>query len=90
MSRQEELANWCTDSECPKHGNCDLCMYEKGKADREQEIIENINHYINMLINAMNDKEENPILHNALANERATEIRVRKLIIDQIKAGETE
>lgn len=29
----EELFNWCCKQNCNRFFNCDLCMYEKGRAD---------------------------------------------------------
>lgn len=60
-------------------------LYEKGRADERARIIENINSYTDMLVEALNDKEENPALHEALISSRADEIRIRKLIIEQLK-----
>lgn len=70
----------CNKLQCLKHR-----AYEQGREDRETEIIENINSYTDILIKALNDKEENPILHEGLASARASEIRVRKLIVEQLK-----
>lgn len=37
---QAELAEWCRNHlVCPIHENCDLCMYEKGRADAIDEFV---------------------------------------------------
>lgn len=40
----EELFNWCCEQKCTKSylGECDLCNYNKGRADTINECIENI------------------------------------------------
>lgn len=41
MSREEtmmdKLNENCSNMGCPKHNNCDLCMYEMGRADAIEE-----------------------------------------------------
>lgn len=35
----EELFDWCSKQNCKLYSNCDLCMYDKGRADKYQEIV---------------------------------------------------
>lgn len=36
----EELRKWCFKHHCTPQSDCDLCMYEKGRADTIDEIKE--------------------------------------------------
>jgi len=42
MDRTEYLASYCASIDCTnkKLGDCDLCMYEKGRADTFKECID--------------------------------------------------
>lgn len=33
MTKEEELTQYCSELLCPDYSNCDLCMYNKGRAD---------------------------------------------------------
>lgn len=41
MTKEEELTQYCSEFNCPDYSNCDLCMYNKGKADAIEEVINN-------------------------------------------------
>lgn len=43
----EELFNWCCKQNCNRFFNCDLCMYEKGRADVWADIEKIINSMTN-------------------------------------------
>ena len=40
-----ELMKWCAFCECPSHKDCDLCMYEHGRADERAKVIKEIQKY---------------------------------------------
>ena len=39
MTKEEELTQYCSELLCPDYSNCDLCMYNRGRADGEKEAI---------------------------------------------------
>lgn len=43
MSSEEKyLVEFCANNNCPNHTNCDLCMYEKGKQDALDKLLDTI------------------------------------------------
>ena len=47
MDKAEYLLNYCAENECPSHDNCDVCIYDKGRAD-------GIDEFTDALINPNN------------------------------------
>lgn len=58
--------------------------YQQGKADAIEEIAIINEKHIEMLIDALNNTEENPVLHNALEEGRCIELRVRLQVEDTL------
>ncbi|MCQ2609012.1 MAG: hypothetical protein MJ197_10055 [Bacteroidales bacterium] len=50
----EELFNWCCKQNCKGDFNCDLCMYNKGRADAIEKIKEFAQQYLIGMMNLEN------------------------------------
>ena len=54
---QVELMKWCSICECPSHKDCDLCMYELGRADERAKVIKEISDTIDRELESSNNSE---------------------------------
>lgn len=39
MTKEEELTQYCSELLCPDYSNCDLCMYNRGRAEAIDECV---------------------------------------------------
>lgn len=65
MDRAEYLASYCASIDCKskKLGDCDLCMYEKGRADAIDEVIKSLEAQFLMQNNPNSKFIETIVLH---------------------------
>lgn len=86
----EELFNWCCRQNCKGDFNCDLCMYEKGRADCLEECIKLVGGNIKTITGVVFDNSI-PIHDRALGRMAKNKL-IEELVeqLEQLKGNSNE